>query len=57
MWGGITSLLAAIVNALPKFLDRVDDWREQREIKRDKAAKDERNRKAIEDARRPSPRA
>ena len=56
MWGGIASLLAAIVNALPKFLDRVDDWRTQREIKRHQAAKDERNRQAIDDARRPGPR-
>ncbi len=56
MWGGIASLLAAIVNALPKFLARVDDWRAEREIKRHQAAKDERNRQAIADARRPGPR-
>lgn len=52
MLGAILSILGSLFSALPKLLDSAREWRVAKGIKADKAEKDERNRKAIEDARR-----
>jgi hypothetical protein len=52
MWTALLSILGSLAGALPKLLDEVKGWRVERGADADKAAKDARNRKAIEDARR-----
>lgn len=52
MWTALLSILGSLAGALPKLLEEVKGWRIERGADADKAAKDARNKQAIEDARR-----
>lgn len=51
----LLSFLGSLFGALPKILETVREWQAAKAAAKDKAEKDERNRKAIEDARRSAP--
>lgn len=50
MLAAILSFLGSLASALPKALEMIRDWRVKAAADADKQAKDERNRKAIDDA-------
>ena len=46
----VISLLAALLNGLPKLIELAREMKRQRDAARDKAAKDKRNEQAIAEA-------